>query len=141
MDLFCEALEREDTAQVVDYMTNDDPDVMQEALNAMYARIPYMLTKDDYARIDSLMAEPDFIARQLENDKQLLMLPTAGMMTLQIQHDPLNLFLPVIEQLRPDGSVGQTLLLIDSPYGASETENNAKLVDMLQKVCPSVSRE
>ena len=141
VDLFCEALEREDTAQVVDYMTNDDPDVMQEALNAMYARIPYMLTKDDYARIDSLMAEPDFIARQLENDKQLLMLPTAGMMTLQIQHDPLNLFLPVIEQLRPDGSVGQTLLLIDSPYGASETENNAKLVDMLQKVCHSVSRE
>ena len=100
VDLFCEALEREDTAQVVDYMTNDDPDVMQEALNAMYARIPYMLTKDDYARIDSLMAEPDFIARQLENDKQLLMLPTAGMMTLQIQHDPLNLFLPVIEQNR-----------------------------------------
>ena len=141
VDLYCEVLDRADTTQIVEYMTNDDPEVMQDAMNAIYARIPYLLTKEDYARIDSLMADPDFISHQLENDKQLLMLPTAGMMTLQIQHDPLNLFVPVIEQLKPKQKVNQTLLLIDSPFGASETEHNAKLVDMLEEACDSIKCE
>ena len=141
LDQFCEVLEKADTAGVIDYMTADDPEVMQEAMNAIYARIPYLLTTEDYARIDSLMAEPDFIARQLDHDRQMLMLPTAGMTTLQIQHDPLNLFIPVLERLKPTFLSNRTMLLIDSPYGASETEHNAQLVAMLQKVCDSVRSE
>ncbi len=141
LDQFCEVLEKADTAEIIDYMTADDPQVMQDAMNAIYAQIPYLLTTDDYARIDSLMAEPDFITRQLDNDKQMLMLPTAGMTTLQIQHDPLNLFMPVLERLKPTFLSNHTMLLIDSPYGASETEHNAQLVAMLQKVCDSVSSE
>ena len=33
------------------------------------------------------------------------------------------------------------MLLIDSPFGASETEHNAALVVMLQQICDSVSRQ
>ena len=138
LDLFCEVLDRADTTQTIDYMTTDDPEVMQDALNTIYGRMPYLLTPEDYARIDSLMAEPDYVSQQLENDKQLLMLPTAGMMTLQIQHDPLNLFRPVLERLGPAMQTNHTMLLIDSPFGASETEHNAQLVVMLQQVCDSV---
>ena len=138
LDLFCELLAKADTAQVLNYLTADDPEVMQEGMNAIYARIPYLLTAADYARIDSLTATPDFITQQLENDKQMLMLPTAGMLDQQIRHDPLNLFTPVMERLRPAMDANRQMLLIDSPYGASETEHNAQLVAQLQQVCDSV---
>ena len=65
-------------------LQGDDPEVVQEAMNTIYARIPYMLTAEDYARIDSMTEAPDFMARQLENDKQMLMLPSGGMAALQI---------------------------------------------------------
>ena len=139
LDLFCELLDESDTAQVMSYLTADDPEVMQEGLNTLYARIPYLLTPEDYARIDSLTATPDFISQQLENDKQMLMLPSAGILAMQIQHDPLGLFTPVMERLRPAMSTNSSMLLIDSPYGASETEHNAQLVAQLQQLCDSVS--
>ena len=139
LDLFCELLDKSDTAQVMSYLTADDPEVMQEGLNTLYARIPYLLTPEDYARIDSLTATPDFISQQLENDKQMLMLPSAGILAMQIQHDPLGLFTPVMERLRPAMSTNSSMLLIDSPYGASETEHNAQLVAQLQQLCDSVS--
>ena len=75
VELLCELLDKADTAQVLNYMTADDPEVVQEGMKALYARIPYVLTAADYARIDSMTATPDFISRQLEHDKQLLMLP------------------------------------------------------------------
>ena len=139
LELFCELLDESDTAQVMSYLTADDPEVMQEGLNTLYARIPYLLTPEDYARIDSLTATPDFISQQLENDKQMLMLPSAGILAMQIQHDPLGLFTPVMERLRPAMSTNNSMLLIDSPYGASETEHNAQLVAQLQQLCDSVS--
>ena len=135
---FCEVLERVDTAQVVDYATTDDPEAMEEAMGTLYARMPYLLTAADYARIDSMMAEQDFISRKLEDDKQMLMLPSAGMMASQIRHDPLGLFTPVLERLRPAMATRQ-MLFVDSPYGASETEQNARLVALLQQVCDSVN--
>ena len=128
-------------------LQGDDPEVVQEAMNTIYARIPYMLTAEDYARIDSMTEAPDFMARQLENDKQMLMLPSGGMAALQIQHDPLNLFASVLARiatLRQSGeqpTANNGMLLIDSPFGASETEHNAALVVMLQQICDSVSRQ
>lgn len=141
VDLFTDILEKADSAQIINYLYGDDPEVVQDAMNAIYNQVPYLLTTDDYARMDSLTNVPDFIAHQLENDKQILMLPSAGMMSLQIQHDPLNLFGPVLERLKPAQQDNGTMLLIDSPFGASETEHNAKLVSILQQICDSVSNQ
>ena len=149
VDLFCDVLDRVDSAQTINYLSEDDPEVMQDVINTFYDRIPYSLTMYDYARIDSMTKEPDFVARQLENDKQLLMLPSVGMISLQVQHDPLSLFTSVMERMKVDAfkdhnssmQANTTMLLIDSPYGASETEHNAKLVSMLQNICDSVSSE
>ena len=147
IDLFTEILERQtaNSPQPLTVIYGDDPEVVQEGMNTIYTQMPYLLTTDDYARIDSLIKEPDYIAHQLEIDKQMLMLPSAGMMSLQIQHDPLNLFGPVLERLTAFSSspslLTPSLLLIDSPYGASETEHNAELVSMLQQICDSVSNQ
>ena len=138
VDLFSERLERADTAQTINYLQGDDPEVVQEAMNTIYAQMPYLLTADDYARIDSITETPDFMDRQLENDKQMLMLPSGGMAPMQIQHDPLNLFASVLARQKPTNLANSSMLLIDSPFGASETEHNAALVAMLQQVCDSV---
>ncbi len=122
-------------------LTADDPEAMQEAMDAIYARMPYLLTADDYARMDSMTAEADFVARQLDQDKQLLMLPTAGMMAMQVSRDPLGLFAPVVQRYATamgGGATAKSVVMVDSPYGASETEHNAALVAMLQQVCDSV---
>ncbi|MBR6828266.1 MAG: MMPL family transporter [Prevotella sp.] len=141
INMFCKEIEKNDTAQMLECVAADDPEVVQENLCAIYARIPYLLTNEDYVRIDSVMSEPGFIVQKLENDKQKLMLPTAGMIALQIQHDPLNLFTPVLERIKPVTNSNQMMLQIDSPYGASETEHNAQLLSMLQQVCDSVECE
>ena len=143
VDLFTELLERQtaDSPQPLALMCGDDPEVVQDAMNTIYTRMPYLLTADDYARMDSLTKVPDYIAHQLETDKQMLMLPSAGMMSLQIQHDPLNLFGPVLERLTSHLVPRTSYLLLDSPYGASETEHNAQLVSMLQQLCDSVSTQ
>ena len=49
VDLFSERLERSDTAQTINYLQGDDPEVVQEAMNTIYAQMPYLLTADDYA--------------------------------------------------------------------------------------------
>ena len=141
VDLFVDILEATDTSHIIDFLYDDDPEVVQDAMNSIYTQIPYLLTTEDYARIDSLIRVPDFIAHQLENDKQLLMLPSAGMMSLQIQHDPLNLFGIVLERQKQKKQANSCMLLIDSPFGASETENNTKLVSMVQHICDSVNNQ
>ena len=141
VERFCEMVEQADTAGVLDVRTADDPEVMQEAMDAIYAQIPYLLTADDYARMDSMTAEADFVTRQLDQDKQMLMLPTAGMMAVQVRHDPLGLFAPIVQRYATTmggGATAKTVVMVDSPFGASETEHNAELVAMLQQVCDSV---
>ena len=140
VDLFTERAELRTTKsqKPLAILQGDDPEVVQEAMNTIYARMPYLLTAEDYARIDSMTEASDFIARQLENDKQMLMLPSGGMAALQIRHDPLNLFASVLARQKPTNQAHGSMLLIDSPFGASETEHNAELVAMLQQVCDSV---
>ena len=141
VERFCEMVEQADTAGVLDVRTADAPEAMLEAMDAIYARMPYLLTADDYARMDSMTAEADFVARQLDQDKQLLMLPTAGMMAMQVSRDPLGLFAPVVQRYATamgGGATAKSVVMVDSPYGASETEHNAALVAMLQQVCDSV---
>ena len=141
VDLFTERAELRTTKsqKPLAILQGDDPEVVQEAMNTIYARMPYLLTAEDYARIDSMTEASDFIARQLENDKQMLMLPSGGMAALQIRHDPLNLFASVLARQKPTNQAHGSMLLIDSPFGASETEHNATLVSMVQQICDSVS--
>ena len=160
VDFFTEILEQltAKSQKPLAIMQGDDPEVVQEAMNTIYAQMPYLLTAEDYARIDSMTEAPDFMARQLENDKQMLMLPSGGMAALHIQHDPLNLFASVLARIATPHSAkaenspqliansqqliaNSAMLLIDSPFGASETEHNATLVAMMQQICDSVSRQ
>lgn len=110
------------------------------------------MTDADYARMDSVMSQPDYVAHQLKQDKQMLMFPAGGILSDNIQRDPLNIFTPVVQKLQrsdtglkhemyngyifsPD--MQKAIVMVDSPYGASETENNARLINIL-KTCADI---
>jgi len=62
--------------------------------------MPYFLVEEDYKRIDSLLADPDFVAKRLDEVKQQLMLPTASMTAQFLPNDPLLLFTPVLSAMQ-----------------------------------------
>ena len=150
-----------DTSGVVrNLMTEFDLEKLTATTDFVYRNIPYFLTAADYQRIDSLLSQPDFIASQLDADKQLLMFPTSGMLSANLQKDPLNLFSPVVSLLQQgqaqglelyDGRIfthdmSRAIAVMESPFGNSETQNNAILMNLLQEVadstnsqCPAVS--
>ena len=157
IDEFTSLVEQADTAhEIKNLMAQVDIEKMTEVTDFVYNNISYFLTDADYARMDSLLAQPDYISRQLDADKQMLMFPAGGLLSDNIQRDPLNLFTPVVQKLqRSDNSLKyeiydghifspdmqhsvQAIVMMDSPYGASETENNARLTKMLEACADSV---
>lgn len=154
IDAFVEKVEQNDTARMVkNIMSQVDLEKMGELTDFVYGNIPYFLTDADYVRMDSVLAQPDYVSSQLKADKQMLMFPAGGLLSDNIQRDPLNLFTPVVQKLqRSDTSLKyemydgyifspdmkKAIVMMDSPYGASETENNARLTKMLEDCAKSV---
>lgn len=147
IDRFVEQLEEDDSAHTLrSIIARVDLEKMSEVADFVYTNIPYFLTDADYARMDSLLCESNYIPQQLLQDKQMLMFPTGGLLADNIQRDPLNLFTPVVNKLQRSGSsmkyemydgcifspdMQRAVVVISSPYGASETENNAQLLTMV----------
>ena len=144
---------RDTTGMVSGLMAQMDLEHIEELSSFVYAHMPYFLTADDYARMDSLLAQPDFIREQLQQDKQMLLLPVGGLMAESVGRDPLNLFAPVMRQLQQatgrqhfeqyDGYIfspdmQRAVVMMNSPYGASETEHNAQLAALLDDVAREV---
>lgn len=148
VDAFAGEVERTDTAHIVQNLTSQvDLEKLAAVTGFVYRNIPYFLTEHDYARMDSALRVPGYVRKQLQQDKQLLMFPAGDVLSDNIQRDPLNLFTPVVQKLQRsdtglryelyDGHIfspdmKRAVVMLDSPYGASETENNARLIAMLQ---------
>ena len=118
---------------------------MQEVQDFIYDNIPYFLTPEDYVRIDSLLANPLYVEETLREDKRQLMLPTGSMWVQSMQRDPLNLFATIRSSLGSQFSINYELydgyifssdlsravVIIESPFGSSETEQNTELAKQL----------
>ena len=125
-----------------------DLEKVSELSGFVYRNIPYFLTAADYQRFDSLLSDPKYIPTQIARDKQMLMFPVAGLFSQNFQRDPLNLFTPVVAQLQRrwsnvsyenyDGYIfspdmQRAIVMMTSPYGSSETQQNAALLARLQQ--------
>ena len=125
-----------------------DLERVAEITSFVYDNIPYFLTAPDYARIDSILAGDNYVERQIAADKQMLMFPVSGLLSENFQRDPLNLFTPVVAQLQQkqtdiryenyDGYIfsadmQRAIVMMNSPYGASETEKNTALLERLEQ--------
>lgn len=147
IDSFVDYVTQHDTANAIGRVTSRvDLDRMAELSSFVYANIPYFLSDADYTRIDSLLAAPGYMASQLAADRSMLMQPAGSVLSTAIRHDPLNLFAPVVARLQSsaDGTnyamqdgyifspdLQRAFVTLESPYGSSETENNARLIDFL----------
>ena len=130
---------------------------MEEQQKEAYRQLPYLLEAADYQRMDSLLQQPDFIASRLQEAKERLLMPMGmgSMMENDITHDPLGLFSPVVSLMRDTAMLSRfdiydgclltadhrrALVMLNSPYGGSETASNERLLDLLNTKADSVSR-
>ncbi len=146
IDDYVELLKTKDTEKEVRNLVSQiDTEKMTETLSYIYQHIPYFLTDEDYCRFDSLLEDPGFIPSQVSNDKQMMMLPATSLLSDNLQRDPLNFFTPVVAKLQKSSSLSyenyegyiftpdmkKAIIMLDSPYGASETYGNAHLYSLL----------
>ena len=146
IDDYVELLKTKDTEKEVRNLVSQiDTEKMTETLSFIYQHIPYFLTDEDYCRFDSLLEDPGFIPSQVSNDKQMMMLPATSLLSDNLLRDPLNFFTPVVAKLQKSSSLNyenyegyiftpdmkKAIIMLDSPYGASETDGNAHLYSLL----------
>ena len=154
METFSQSVEEADSLHMVSEIVSQiDLEKISELTDFVYNNIPYFLTEDDYNRMDSLLEQKEYITSRLQDVKQMLMFPTSGLLASNIEKDPLNLFTPVVAKLnRTKGDafyntyegyiftkdMQRSIVLLTSPFGHSETQNNARLMSMLETVADSV---
>ena len=149
IDAFEEAVHSLDKEQwCSDLACHYDVDNFLELSEFVQENAPYFLTEADYARMDSLLAVPGYMSRQLAADKEMLMFPSSGLFAGNISRDPLALFSPVLKRLQTSsGSFGfemvdgcaftpdmsRAVVRMRSPFGSSETDRNAKLLKLMEE--------
>ena len=153
---FCQLVETADTAHVVSMTAQVDMEAVESMLDFVYGNIPYFLTEQDYARMDSMLAVPDVAEQQLEADKEMLMFPSGSMLAGNIGRDPLNIFTPVVSRLlgmRKDSNfevydgylftsdMKRGIVMLKSPYGNAETEKNEQLIMMLEHAIDDMHKD
>ena len=143
------AVEHDSNGWCEDLSAQVDLGTISDVSNFVYENIPFFLTEGDIERMDGLLADPAYISTALANDKELLMFPHPSIVAKSIAHDPLGFFSPVMDRLQSsysevgfesyDGYIftpdmSRAVVMMDSPFGNSETSNNAKLLRYLEDV-------
>ena len=157
VDRFASVLsERDSTGMVAKADVRRDDSEALALASFVGANAPYFLEEDDYARIDSLLADSLLPARKLHEARQLLALPTGVVMREMLPADPLGLFTPLLEKLRgfQAGSGNEiyngyhfmaggtkAVIFLATPYGASESQKNTALLRMVEDVADTVRGE
>ncbi len=114
----------------------------------VYDNAPYFMTEADFARADSLLSSPGHVRRALEADRFALAFPSSSLVSEAIMRDPLGLFGPVAARLQGSGDtagfeiydgciftpdMSRAVVILTSPFGNSETENNSRLLKILEQ--------
>ena len=157
MDLFEELWFENDTLGLVpDMSALADESMALELIQFVQAHYASFLTPDDYRRMDSLLSLPGYVERSLEADRRSLQMLSGSFTASTIPYDPLNLFSDILLELADLGGDGgyriedghimhktepAGLLLFESPFGDSESGQNARLVELVEKTAAQVTAE
>ncbi len=115
--------------------------------------MPYFLTEEDYARMDTLLTE-EHIREQIANDRELLGAPIP-MMRNMIQRDPIFFSSRVLQSLNgfklddsfhtendyifsQDGR--EAVMVVSSNYPLSETKHNGVLIQIIDEAAGEVMK-
>ncbi len=130
-------------------MTQVDFEKYAGVTDFIYQNIPLMLTDSDYVRMERLLASQGYAEDQLARDVEMVMMPATGFFATSIGNDPLALFSPVMDRLQgrqssmpfeiDNGYVFTSgkryaIALLSSPYGATESAENSRLVNYVDSV-------
>ncbi|MCR4736994.1 MAG: 1-acyl-sn-glycerol-3-phosphate acyltransferase [Bacteroidales bacterium] len=154
-DRMAEKLAEADTTTLIKQVRYQvDNQEVEGVMTFILDNLPYFLTEDDYARMDTMLA-PTHIATQLAADRQLLASPVP-MMRPMIQRDPLFFSSNVLQALSEfklddsyqtdnehifskDGKEAQ--VIVTSNYPLSETKRNGQLVHLIDQTMQEVEQQ
>ena len=150
MDAFETNWKTEDTALLVnDLRCKVDESQVFDAIDFIRENQALFLTETDYHRMDSLLAEPDYVATCMGNIKRILSMPTVSFVVDGVKADPLNLYSPSLQRLNAlnategyrvedeylfNGRGDMGFAFFSSPFSGSDTRGNAQLVALIDKV-------
>lgn len=153
IDEFTNQIEKLDSNRYLQSIIKEiDLEEMMVVTDSIYSNLPYFLTPLDYQRLDSLLAQPDYINSQLSATKEMLLFPTSNIISHNISRDPLNLFSPVMSRLKTEGlniefenyngyiftpDMKRAIVIMESSFGARESENNGQLLNLLNEAADS----
>ena len=157
MDAFESNWRTTDTALLVSNLQcKVDGGLVFDAIDFIRENPPLFLTKADYRRMDSLLAEPDYVATCMGNIKRMLAMPTISFVVDGVKSDPLNLYSPALQRLNAlnptqnyrtedeylfneRGDKG--FAFFSSPFSGSDTKGNAQIVSLLDQVIAQTEGE
>lgn len=150
MDAFESHWKECDTAQIVsDLQCRVDGSEVFDAMDFIRENQALFLTEADYRRMDSLLADPDHVSTSMANIKRMLSMPTASFVVDGIKADPLNLYSPALQRLNAlnptqnyrledeylfNESGDKGFAFFSSPFSGSDTQGNAKIVNLIDQV-------
>ena len=150
MDAFESHWKECDTAQIVsDLQCRVDGSQVFDAMDFIRENQALFLTEADYRRMDSLLADPDHVSTSMANIKRMLSMPTASFVVDGIKADPLNLYSPALQRLNAlnptqnyrledeylfNESGDKGFAFFSSPFSGSDTQGNAKIVNLIDQV-------
>lgn len=157
IEAFCNEIEVIDTMGIKgNVISKFDIEELTSITDFIYDNIPYFLNDNDYDRLDSLMNKPEYIREQLDMDHEMLMFPSGGLLSQNISKDPLNMFTPIVSRLNKAQKISRfetyegyifspdmkkAIVMVQSPYGNSETANNAKIISDIETCIQKVQDE
>ena len=150
LDAFEMNWKQSDTSSLVnDLQCRVNSNLAFEAIDFIRDNQPLFLTDDDYLRMDSLLAQPDYVATCMSNIKRMLSMPTVSMMVEGVKADPLNIYSPSLQRLSALNATegfrmedeylfnehgDKAFAFFSSPFSSSDTKGNAQLVVLINKV-------
>ncbi len=155
IEAVAERLSSDDTADLTkDILYRIEQEKMAEITAFVLQNMPYFLENEDYERMDTLL-DRSHIAAQLETDKFILSTPS-GLAQDVILSDPLFLSANLLQKLsgfqyndeyhQEDGYIfnrqgDEAVVVVTSRYPVSETANNAKLIELIDRTVDSVAAD
>lgn len=156
MSSFGEILENDTSGTICNLQVQLDETRIFDMLSFVWEHYPYLITEQEYVGIDSLLADSAFVAKQFDTNRQMLMLPTSGTLSRSMPHDPLHLSVRAASDLQK-AKVGDAFCVVDgfiftntydtgliyfeSPYGISESKQNAQLASVLDDAIEQFQRD
>lgn len=154
MDEYEDVANRLDTEHIIkNLQATIEEDKMLEVVECVSKIYPLLLSSNDLQHIDSMLIEDGYVHEQMVGNHEQLMLPTSSFMTQNLPYDPLHFSGSVMKELQEMGKNNQFhvvdghlfshddrrgIILLDSPYGMTESAGNAGLDALLTQIADTL---